>query len=299
MTVGQIFNDPLRGITIQNVAQDANGATLAITMPIDTTPPGSPGRLSAVVSGTSVSLQWTQASDDFAVASYRVARNGTQIGSLATTSFMDSGLAPGATVTYAVTAVDTAGNVGTPSTVSVAIPDTVAPSAPVNVTAKVSRDGQVHVAWGVSTDNVGVTSYRILRAGTGIAQANLTSYVDKTPRSGSGATVTYSVVAFDLVGNASAPGAAKPLRAALLRKLGASHLKAKRTKGSSLVRVQGTLSDVKAVCRIRLGHAKWRSCGVKASGAFSAKLRGEGAAQVTLSLRDELGRKKQLSLRVR
>ena len=65
--------------------------------------------------------------------------------------------------------------------------------------------------------------------------------------------MTYSVVAFDLVGNASAPGVATPLRAALLRKLGASHLKAKRAKHSSLVRVTGTLSDVKAACRLRLG----------------------------------------------
>lgn len=299
MDVGQVFNDPLRGITIQNLAQDANGATLAITMPVDTTPPSRPGRLSAIVSGTSVSLQWIAASDDFAVDSYRVARDGAQIASLAATTFVDTGLAPGATVTYAVTAVDATGNVGEPATVSVTLPDTIAPSAPVNVTATVSRDGQVHIAWGASTDNVGVTSYRILRAGTGIAQANVTSFVDRTPRSGTGATVTYSVVAFDLVGNASAPGVAKPLRAALLRTLGAAHLKARRAKGSALVRVTGSVSDVKAVCRVRLGHAKWRRCAVKASGAFSAKLRGTGASQVTLALRDELGRKRVLTLRVR
>jgi chitodextrinase len=299
MSVNQVFSDPLHGITIQNLAQDVNGATLAITMPVDTTPPGRPGRLSAVVSGTSVSLQWTEASDDFAVDSYRVARDGTQIGSLATTSFMDTGLAPGSTVTYAVTAVDTAGNVGAASTIGVAIPDSVPPSVPTNVSAKVARDGTVHISWGASTDNNAVASYRVLRSGTGIIQANVTAYVDKTPRSGTGATVTYSVVAFDMVGNASAPGAAKPLRAALLRPLGASHLKAKRAKGSSRVRVQGTLSDVKAICRMRLGHAKWRSCGVKASGAFSANLRGKGATRVTLSLRDELGRTKQLTLRVR
>ena len=120
-------------------------------------------------------------------------------------------------------AVDTTGNVGPAAAVSATIPDTVAPSAPAPVTATLSKDGQVHISWGASADNRGVTSYRVLRNGTGVVQANVTSYVDKTPRPGSGATVTYSVVAFDLVGNASPPGRAKPLRAALLRKLGVSH----------------------------------------------------------------------------
>src|SRR6185312_4181011 len=81
VTVGQVFDDPLRGISIQNMGQSSAGATLAITMPADTTPPSRPGRLTAVVSGTSVALQWTPASDDFAVASYNVARDGAPLGS--------------------------------------------------------------------------------------------------------------------------------------------------------------------------------------------------------------------------
>jgi hypothetical protein len=298
MSAGQIFNDPVRGILIQNVAEDAGGATLAITMPVDTTPPSRPGRLSAVTSGTSIALEWTPASDDFGVASYRVARDGTQIGAPATTTFSDTGLPPGITVTYAVTAVDMTGNVGPPATISVTLPDTLAPSAPLKVTAKVTRDGQVHVAWGASTDNVGVTSYRILRAGTGISQANGLSYVDKAPRAGTGATVTYSVVAFDAVGNAGPPGRAPPLRAALLRKLGASHLKVSRAKPGKLVRVRGTLSDVRASCRLRPGRGAWHKCKVAAGGGFSVSLRGTHAKQLTLALRDEIGRVRLQTLRV-
>jgi hypothetical protein len=295
---GEIFNDPLRGILIQNVAQDANGATLAITMPVDTTPPGSPGRLSAVTSGGSVALQWTAAGDDFGVVSYHVARDGTQIGAPAATNFSDTGLPPGITVNYAVTAVDAAGNVGPAATVSITLPDTLAPSAPAGVTTKVTRDGQVHIAWAAARDNVGVTSYRILRAGTGIAQANVLSYVDKTPRAGAGATVTYSVIAFDAVGNASPPALAKPLRAALLRKLGASHLKISRAKASKLVRVQGTLSDVKASCRARVGRTAWHRCKVAAGGRFSVSLRGTRAKQLLLALGDEIGRVRLQTLRI-
>jgi hypothetical protein len=299
MTVGQVFNDPVRGISIQNMGQSSSGATLAITMPADTTPPSRPGRLTAVVSGTSVSLQWSPASDDFAVASYTVARDGTLLGSTQTTTFADSGLTPGATVNYAVTATDAAGNIGAASTMAVTLPDTVAPSVPANVTATVTRDGRVHVAWAAATDNVGVVSYRVLRDRTGIAQPTATAYVDTAPRPGSGATVSYSVVAFDQVGNASAPGAAPPLRAALLRQLGASHLKVKRARKSTLVQVSGVLSDVKAICRLRLGRGAWHRCKVKPNSAFAVSARGKRVKQVTLSLRDELGRVRLQTLRVR
>ena len=297
MSVGQIFDDPARGISIQSVTQGVSGATLAITMPADTQPPSSPGRVSALVSGTDVALQWTPAGDNFAIASYTVARDGAPLGSTAATSYGDSGLMPGATVTYAVTATDTAGNVGPAATVSVTLPDTLPPGAPANVTATVDRAGHVRVSWTAATDNIRVVSYRVLRNGTGIAQPSATAYVDAAPRPGSGASVTYSVIAFDLVGNAGPPAAAPPVRAALLRKLGASHLKVSR-KARGLVRVTGTVSDVKAVCRLRLSHSAWHACKVKATGAFRADLRRKGARWVTLSLRDELGRVRQQTLRV-
>ena len=216
-----------------------------------------------------------------------------------TTTFADSGLTPGATVNYAVTASDAAGNIGPAATMAVTLPDTVAPSVPANVTATVTRDGRVHVAWAAATDNVGVVSYRVLRDGTGIAQPTATTYVDAAPRPGTGTTVAYSVVAFDTVGNASAPGAAPPLRAALLRQLGASHLKVKRAKKSTLVQVSGILSDAKAICRLRLGRGAWHRCKVKPNSAFAVSARGKRVRQATLSLRDELGRVRLQTLRVR
>ncbi|MDX6597151.1 MAG: hypothetical protein QOE87_1038, partial [Gaiellales bacterium] len=298
MSVGQVFNDPLRGIAIQNLAQDASGATLAITLPLDTLPPGQPGRLSAVLSGSTVALQWTAAADDRGVVSYVVARDGAPLGSTSAVAFTDSAAPPGATVVYAVSAVDAAGNIGPAVTVGVAIPDTIAPSAPANVTAKLAKDGKVRVSWRAATDNLGVASYRVLRNGTGIAQADVTSYLDRAPRRGSGATVTYSVVAFDLAGNAGPPASATPLRAALLRTLGASHVKVVRVK-RRLVRVRGTLSDAQASCRLRIGKGRWRPCNARADGTFSADLPVRGTTPVTLSLRDSLGRVKLQMLRVR
>ena len=215
-------------------------------------------------------------------------------------TFTDTGVPPGATVTYSVTAIDTAGHAGPPATVVVTTPDTIPPTAPSNVSAKVTRDGQVHISWVASTDNSRVASYRVLRSGTGIVQGDFTSYIDKTPRPGPGATVTYSVVAFDGVGNASVPGVAPALRAALLRKLLASNLKISRLKtgGGTSVRIKGTVSDAKAVCRVRAAGSAWRPCKAGSSGAFSLRLRVRRAARITLSLRDELGRVTQQTVRV-
>jgi gametolysin peptidase M11 len=298
MSVGQTFEDAASGISIQVTAEDAAGATLAITAPRDTRPPSRPGTLSAVASGTSVALSWTPAGDDFGVASYSVARDGVAIGSTTGMGFSDSGLAPGATVAYAVTATDTSGNVGLPATVSVTLPDTTPPSAPAAVTASIGRDGLVRISWAAATDNVGVVAYRVLRDGTLVAQQVGTTYVDTTPRPGPGSTLTYSVVAVDVAGNIGPPGSARPLRAALLRPLGATRLKVVRARGRALVRVTGLLSDARAVCRLRIDRGAWHSCTVASGGAFHIKVRARHARKATLRLRDELGRVRQLALRV-
>jgi hypothetical protein len=245
-----------------------------------------------------VALQWTAATDDYGVQSYRVSRNGTQVGAPAEPAFTDTGLMPGTTITYAVTAVDAAGNVGSPATISVSLPDTIAPGAPSDVKAAVGSDGHVRISWGAAADNVAVASYRVLRAGTGIAQVNALSYVDSAPRAGTGATVTYSVVAFDAVGNAGPAAAAGPLRAALLRRLGASRITISRARPGRVVHVKGTLSDSEASCRVRFVRGAWHRCRVAASGAFAVALRRTRDRFLTLALRDEAGRTRLQSLRL-
>jgi hypothetical protein len=300
LSVGQVFTDPMHGIAIQNLGQDANGATLQITLPRDAVPPSAPTGLSAVANGTSAALQWTAASDDFAVDGYVVTRDGVQVGTPVTTTFSDTGLVPGTTVTYAVAAIDAGGNVGPAATVSLAFADPTPPGAPPKVTARLTKDGRVHLTWAAATDNGRVASYRVLRAGKRIASGNSRSFVDKNAKPGSGSTVLYSVVAVDLAGNVGLAGKAKPLRAALLRKLGVSALKVTQiTVGHKLlVRVKGKLSDTKARCRLRIGKGAWHVCKPKPTGAIVVNLLARGTTPVTLSLRDSLGRSKLQLLRV-
>ena len=109
------------------------------------------------------------------------------------------------------------------------------------------------------------------------------------------------MVAVDVAGTTSQPGSAPPLRAALLRALGASHLKAVRARSGKrrLVRVKGVVSDAEAVCRVRVAGGAWQPCKAAPSGAFAVNLPARGKKPVTLSLRDELGRVKLQTLRVR
>jgi hypothetical protein len=67
-----------------------------------------------------VALSWTASSDDVGVTGYRVFRDGTQVGTPATTSYTDTGLTAATTYRYTVAAVDAAGNVSSQSAAVVA-----------------------------------------------------------------------------------------------------------------------------------------------------------------------------------
>jgi chitodextrinase len=77
----------------------------------DTTPPTVPTGLAAHATGTTTdTLTWTTSTDNVGVTGYKVFRGGVQVGSVATTTFNDTGLTNNAAYTYAVSAFDAAGN---------------------------------------------------------------------------------------------------------------------------------------------------------------------------------------------
>ena len=278
MDVGQVFSDPLSNVTIQDVGQDASGATLLLNVPLDTVPPSAPGGLTAVAAATSAVLHWTAASDDYSVYYYRVERDGVLVGAPTATDFTDTGLVPGTTVTYRVAAVDAGGNTGPSVSARLKIPDSTPPSAPGRVTAAVTKDGRVHLAWGMATDNGQIALYRVRRNGRLIASGLGQAFVDKSARPGKGSAVNYSIVAVDLAGNAGPAGKARAVRAALLRKLRASGLAVARiTVGRRpLLRVRGRLSDPEARCRLRVGTGPWHVCRPGASGDLQHQHPGRG-----------------------
>lgn len=77
----------------------------------DTQPPTAPTNLNATAtSAFTVALTWQASTDNVGVVAYRVLRNGAAVGTSSTNSYADSGLTPATTYTYAVIALDAAGN---------------------------------------------------------------------------------------------------------------------------------------------------------------------------------------------
>ena len=176
----------------------------------DSQAPTAPGTLNAVAtSSSSVDLSWSVATDNVGVTGYRIMRNGAQVGTATGTSYIDVGLTPSTTYTYTVVAHDAASNVSPASppasvtTNPVGGSDTQAPAAPAGLSATATGTTTVDLGWTASTDNIGVTGYRIFRNGSQVGTTTNTSFTDSGL---SPATVyTYSVVAFDAAGNTSAP----------------------------------------------------------------------------------------------
>ena len=191
----------------------------ATTLVADTTPPTAPTGLTATAtSSTQINLSWTASTDNVGVTGYRIERctGGTcttyaQIATSTTTSYSNTGLTASTTYRYRVRANDAAGNLSAYSSVTSATTqaaDTAAPSAPTGLTATAASSTQVNLSWTASTDNVGVTGYRIERC-TGstcttyaqIATSTTTSYSDTGLTAST--TYRYRLRANDAAGNLS------------------------------------------------------------------------------------------------
>lgn len=103
----------VKAIDAANNQSGASNSVTASTLGNDTTPPTVPTALTATGSSTTtIDLNWTASTDNFAVTGYKVFRDGgsTEIATVTTTSFSDAGLAVNSTHTYQVSAFDGANN---------------------------------------------------------------------------------------------------------------------------------------------------------------------------------------------
>jgi chitodextrinase len=190
------------------VALDAAGnrsaAATATATTGDLAPPAAPASVSASAHDAppTVVLTWAAATDDVGVASYEVLRDGAVVTTATGTDWTDTAVAAAQTHTYAVRAKDAAGNVGPATSVTVTVPDQLAPTTPGAFSVRTySRPVRISLTWAASTDNVKVTGYRITRNGVPLTTVAGASFTD-TAVSGS-TTYRYSVVAVDAAGNRS------------------------------------------------------------------------------------------------
>ncbi len=193
-----------------NSAQSAAVQATTQTAP-DTTPPSVPTGLTVSSSTTSsVSLSWTPSTDNVGVTGYKIYRAGVQVGTSTGTSYTDTGLTASTKYSYSVSAFDAAGNNSAQSAAVQATtqtaPDTTPPSVPTGLTVSSTTTSAVSLSWTASTDNVGVTGYKIYRAGVQVGTSAVATYTDSSLTAST--TYSYTVSAFDAAGNNSAPSAA-------------------------------------------------------------------------------------------
>ena len=81
--------------------------------------------------------------------------------------------------------------------------DTIPPSIPANLTGVSGNDTTSALTWNVSTDNIAVAGYYVLRNGVTVGTTGQPSFQDTGLTDGT--TYTYTVEAFDLGGNISPP----------------------------------------------------------------------------------------------
>ncbi|MBI3804989.1 MAG: fibronectin type III domain-containing protein [Nitrospirae bacterium] len=117
----------------------------------DTTAPAMPTGLKAsTVSSSQVNLTWTASTDNVKAIGYRIYRNGAQVGTSATTSYLDTGLASSTTYNYSLSAYDAAGNVSAQtaavSAATLAAPDTAAPALSAIAAGSITTGGAT-ITW--------------------------------------------------------------------------------------------------------------------------------------------------------
>ena len=172
----------------------------------DTAAPSVPSGLASAGATTStVSLAWSASTDNVGVTGYTTYSNGTSAGAGAGTSYTVTGLACGTSYAFSVDAYDGAGNHSAPTSALNAststCPDTTAPSVPAGLYSTGATQTSVSLAWGASTDNVGVSGYTTysngVSAGTGAGTSSSVTGL------ACGTSYAFAVDAYDAAGNHS------------------------------------------------------------------------------------------------
>lgn len=198
-----IFDDKLGTDILNSVTNTTVTASLEVPS----------GLAAPTKTATTIGLTWTAASANSTIVSYKIYRNGTQVGTSSTPSYTDTGLTPLTSYAYRVSGVNGSGVESAQSSQvsTTTLADTTAPSVPAGLTATANGMDKVDLSWTASTDDVGVTGYRVYRC-TGASCSNYTQIgtPSGTTYGDTGLTAEttyrYRIAAVDAAGNASAQG---------------------------------------------------------------------------------------------
>jgi len=178
-----------------NVAAYPLGAQLSPATPTGLTVTGT--------TTSSISLSWTETNNNDPAASYKVSEGGSVVATVTGTSATITGLTPGSTHTYAVTAVDAAGNGSGQSAPVTATTQnqTTVPAVPTGVSVTGTTNSSVGLSWTENNNSDPAASYKVYEGGVVVATSTTTS---ATVSSLTACTsYTFAVTALDSAGNES------------------------------------------------------------------------------------------------
>lgn len=162
-----------------------------------------PEELSATATGTStVRLRWNAVAN---ATGYGIYRNGTRIATATSAAYSDGNLTAGTRYTYEVTSIAN-GTESIRSAVQVTTQnakDSAAPSPVSALAAAVTATTSITLTWQAATDDNAIELYEIYRNGELVTRVSGTVYTDASLRSAT--QYEYSVIAYDVAGNPSAP----------------------------------------------------------------------------------------------
>ncbi|GAB6989724.1 lytic polysaccharide monooxygenase [Paenibacillus pini] len=183
--------------------------------PSDTAAPTAPAN--AVVSNvatTSASLSWGASTDNVAVTAYKIYNGSTLVATTSNGSTLNyniTGLTANTAYTFTVKAVDAAGNTSAASnavtftTTAGTTTDTTAPTAPSGLQVNGTPSStSISLKWNASSDNVGVTGYRVYRGTTLAGTVSGTTLTYSATGLTANTAYTFTVRAIDAAGNESA-----------------------------------------------------------------------------------------------
>ena len=187
-----------------------------VSNPGDTQKPTVPGTITfSNISQESIKLNWGASTDNKGVTAYDVFMNGTKEVTVSGTSATINALTCNTSYAFKVRAKDAAGNLSafnaekSVTTADCDIDDIEAPTAPTELTASNITKTSAVLSWNASSDNIGVTGYKVYEGSSFVKNATSTS----TTISGltCETAYTYSVAAVDAAGNLSAQSASVSL----------------------------------------------------------------------------------------
>ena len=206
--------------TLSAVAYDTTGiSSVSPTITVsatqsDVSSPSTPLDVrSAENTQTTVRAVWAPSGDNVSVIGYQLFKQGVLFDSTLGTAYTFGGLTCGSSYVLSVAAVDAAGNVSPrrrlDAWTNACSGDTTSPTMPGALAAAATTPTSVRLAWQSSSDDTGVTAYRIDRDGAAVATVPGTSTSLTDFSAQPGASYRYVVTARDAAGNWS--GTSEPV----------------------------------------------------------------------------------------